>query len=73
MWQLQNLGRILVTVGVLLLLLGMLFLLAPKSPILAKIIAPLRWQKGPMTVYFPLGLCLLISLLLTLVFYFWRR
>lgn len=73
MFQPQNLGKILVTAGVLLLLLGLLFLVVPKSPLLSRLLEPMRWQKGPVTIYFPWGLSILISLLLTLIFYFWRR
>jgi len=69
----QNTGKILLLTGVLFLVLGALFYGAGRFPFLAKLLEPLRWRKGVVTVYFPLGLCLLLSILLTLFLRFWRH
>jgi hypothetical protein len=67
-------GRLLLVTGVLLVLVGGLLLIAPRfSPFLEKIPGNIRWHKGPLTVYFPLGLCILISILLSLLIHFWGR
>jgi hypothetical protein len=63
----------LILLGALLLLIGALFYLMPRFPFLEKIPGNIRWQKGPVTVYFPLGTCIVISLLLSLLLHFWSR
>jgi ribose/xylose/arabinose/galactoside ABC-type transport system permease subunit len=73
MLQLQNLGKILVTLGALVVLLGALIYFMSKSPALSRILEPLRWQKGSVTVFFPLGLCLLLSVIITVILRFWRH
>ncbi|RJP76950.1 MAG: DUF2905 family protein [Candidatus Zixiibacteriota bacterium] len=73
MTQPQNWGKLLILAGALLILTGALLYLAPRFPFLAKLLEPLRWRNGPVTVYFPLGLSILLSVLLSLLLYFWRR
>ncbi|MCX6639580.1 MAG: DUF2905 domain-containing protein [bacterium] len=70
----QSIGRLLLITGVVLAVVGGLLLIAPRfSPFLEKIPGNIRWQKGPVTVYFPLGLCILISIVLSLLFHFLGR
>lgn len=66
-------GKNLIILGAFLLLIGGLIYLAPRIPFLEKMPFNLHWQKGPVTVYFPLGTCILISVLLSLLFHLWSR
>jgi len=68
----QSVGKILIVFGVLLIVSGALFCAAPKVPLLARFLEPWRWQKGALTIYFPIGICVILSLLLTLLLRFWR-
>ena len=69
----QNLGKVLILLGLFLILIGGLVYLAPRLPFLQKIPGNLSWQKGSVRVYFPLGTCILVSILLTLLFHFLGR
>ncbi len=69
----QNLGKILILLGLLLILIGGLVYLAPRWPFLQKIPGNFSWQKGSVRFYFPLGTCILVSILLTLLFHFLGR
>lgn len=68
----QGIGKILIVFGVLLIVSGALFYATPKVPLLARLLEPWRWQKGALTLYFPIGICAILSLLLTLLLRFWR-
>jgi hypothetical protein len=69
----SDLGRLLIVVGVILVLAGAVFLLAPKIPWLGKLPGDLSFTRGNFSVYFPLGTCILISIILTLIMYLFRR
>jgi len=69
----SEMGRFLVIIGVVLAALGLILWFAPKIPYLGRLPGDITWQKGRFTFYFPLGTCILISLVLTLIFYLFRR
>jgi hypothetical protein len=69
----SDLGRLLIVVGVILVIVGAVFLLAPKLPWLGKLPGDLSFNRGNFSFYFPLGTCILISIILTLIMYFFRR
>ncbi|MEW6387326.1 MAG: DUF2905 domain-containing protein [Thermodesulfobacteriota bacterium] len=69
----SELGRFLVIIGLLLLAVGLVLWLAPKIPWLGKLPGDITWQRGRFTFYFPLGTCILLSVLLTLLLYLFRK
>jgi hypothetical protein len=69
----SDLARLLIIAGVLLAVVGVALLLAPKIPWLGKLPGDFTWQRGNFTFYFPLGTCLLISIILTLLFSLFRK
>ncbi len=70
----SDLGRLLIALGVLLIIVGAVFLLAPKIPWLGKLPGDISYKKGNFTFYFPLGTSILISIILSLLLYlFFRR
>jgi len=66
-------ARWLIITGVILVGVGLFLLVAPKIPYLGKLPGNFTWQRGRLTVYVPLGTCLLISVILTLILSLWRR
>jgi hypothetical protein len=70
---LSDLGRWLIALGVLLVIVGAVFLLAPKIPWLGKLPGDISFKRGNVSFYFPLGTCILISIILTLLLYLFRR
>jgi len=66
-------GRFLIYVGLLLVLVGAVLLLAPKIPWLGKLPGDIVIKRDNFSFYFPLGTCILISLILSLLLYLFRR
>ncbi len=64
-----HLGKILIVAGIVLFLVGVLFYWGEKLPWLGKLPGDVIIKKKNFTIYFPVASCLLISLLLTLVFF----
>jgi len=69
----SDLGRVLIVVGVILVIVGAVFLLAPKIPWLGKLPGDISYQRGNFSFYFPLGTCILVSIILTLIMYLFLR
>ena len=68
-----GLGRVLILVGLLLVVLGVIFTLGAKIPWLGQLPGDITFKRGNLTVYFPLATSLLISVVLTLVLYLFKR
>jgi len=66
-------GKTLILFGVLLVALGLLFSLGSKVPWLGRLPGDIYIHRGNFTFYFPLTTCILLSLLITLVLYLFRR
>jgi Protein of unknown function (DUF2905) len=62
-------GRLLMVLGAVFLGAGALLHFAPRIPLLGRLPGDFAIERGNWTFYFPLGTCLLLSLLLTLVFW----
>jgi hypothetical protein len=73
MTDMQSLGKILIIVGVVIVLLGVILLWLPKIPFLGKLPGDVLVKRENFTFYFPLATSLLLSLLLSLIFYLARR
>jgi hypothetical protein len=69
----SDLARILIVLGVLLVAVGLALLLVPKIPGLGKLPGDLVIKREHFTFYFPLGTCILISVILSLIFWLFRR
>ena len=66
-------GKTLITIGVILVILGLIFSLAGKIPWLGNLPGDITIQRERYTFYFPLATCILISIVISLVLYFFRR
>jgi hypothetical protein len=69
----ENLGKALILFGILLIVIGAVFALGGKIPWLGNLPGDITIQRERFTFYFPLATCLLISVLISLVVYFFRR
>ena len=63
--EFQGLGKLLVILGLVLLALGVVFVLAPKIPLLGRLPGDLVFRKGGVTIFAPLATTLLLSIVLT--------
>lgn len=66
-------GKILIIFGILLIVAGLLFLYDGKIPFLGRLPGDIRIERENFSFYFPLGTCLLLSVLLSLIFWLFRR
>ena len=69
----SDLARMLIVFGVILVAVGLALLLVPKIPGLGKLPGDIIIKRENFSFYFPLGTCILISLLLSLIFWLFRR
>jgi hypothetical protein len=66
-------GKTLIFFGLVLVVLGVLFSLAGKVPWLGHLPGDITIERGRFSFYFPLTTCILISVIISLVLYFFRR
>jgi len=67
------LGRMLIILGIIIVAVGVLLLLAQKIPYIGRLPGDIYVKKDSFTFYFPLTTCIIVSLLLTLIFWILRR
>ncbi len=70
---LDSLGKMLILLGIVAILLGGLLLVAGKIPFIGRLPGDIVIRREHWTFYFPLATSILISLLLTLLFWFIGR
>jgi thiosulfate reductase cytochrome b subunit len=68
-----ELGRILILLGILFVLVGLAIVFKIQIPWLGKLPGDIYIKKENVQIYFPLATCLLLSLILTAILYFFRK
>jgi len=66
-------AKLLILAGLVLIGAGLLFLLADKVPWLGKLPGDITIKRDNFSFYFPLGTCILISVILSLLFWIFRK
>jgi len=66
-------GKTLIYLGILLVVVGVLLSLVGNIPWLGHLPGDIAIQRGRFSFYFPLTTCILISVVVSLVLYFFRR
>ena len=69
----SDLARMLIVFGVILVVVGLALLLVPKIPWLGRLPGDIVIKRENFSFYFPLGTCILISIILSLIFWLFRR
>jgi dipeptide/tripeptide permease len=70
----QDLGRVLVVLGAIVVVAGLVLLFAPRIPWLGRLPGDFVLRRGPVTVYVPLATGLVVSIVLTILLnLFFRR
>jgi len=68
-----NFGKILIVLGLVIALVGLVFMIGTKVPWLGRLPGDFTWKGKNFTFYFPLATSILISIILTIIFYFINR
>jgi len=63
-------AKIFFIVGAVFILIGIVLLVAEKIPFLGKLPGDILIKKGAVTFFFPLATCILVSIIISVVFYF---
>jgi hypothetical protein len=66
-------GKAFIYLGILMAVVGVIFLLGGKIPWLGHLPGDLTIEREGYTFYFPLTTCVLISVIISLVLYFFKR
>jgi DUF2905 family protein len=65
----EQFGRLLVIIGLVVAVVGFLLMLGPRLPFrVGRLPLDFHYQRGNFNFYFPLGTSILISIVLTLIF-----
>ena len=64
---LDNVGRLLVVVGLVVVAAGLLFMLAGRVPFLGRLPGDFHWERDGVSVYAPLASGLLVSVVLSVL------
>ena len=68
-----GLGKTLIYLGLLLVVIGLVLWFAGKLPWLGHLPGDISIERERFSFYFPLATCILISIVISLVLYFFRR
>jgi len=66
-------GKALIALGLLMVLAGLLLVFSVRIPWLGRLPGDIFIRKGSFSFYFPVATCILISLLLSLLFWLLRK
>jgi hypothetical protein len=67
------LGKTLIILGLVLVVAGLLLHFSGRIPFIGRLPGDIRIEKENFSFYFPLGSCLLLSLILSLLFWLFKR
>ncbi|RKY39981.1 MAG: DUF2905 domain-containing protein [Candidatus Omnitrophota bacterium] len=70
---LELIGRFMILSGIILLLLGGIFIMAKNIPFIGHLPGDILIRKENFSFYFPLTTCILLSLLFSLIFWLFHR
>ena len=69
----NEMARLLIILGAVMVLAGLVLLLLPKIPWLGRLPGDIIFERGRFTFYFPLVTCIIVSIVLTLLASLFRR
>jgi hypothetical protein len=70
---LPEFGKLLLILGILFVIIGLFLMLGPKIPLLGKLPGDFIVRRDNFTLYFPLATSILLSIVLTLIFFIFRK
>lgn len=73
MLDLNSMAKVLILAGVLITAMGIFFLFSDKIPWLGNLPGDIYIQRKNFSIYLPITTCIIISIILSLIFYFITR
>ncbi len=73
MFEFQQIGKLLIFAGIFIVILGIIFFFGDKIPFIGKLPGDIYVKKKNFTFYFPIVTSLLLSLLISLIIYLFRK
>nr|HDM99888.1 DUF2905 domain-containing protein [Deltaproteobacteria bacterium] len=70
---LPEFGKMLLILGIMVAALGLFLILVPKIPLLGKLPGDFIIRRDNFTLYFPLTTSIVLSIVLTLIFFIFRK
>ena len=67
------LGKMLIILGIVAAAIGVVLVLSQRIPYIGRLPGDIYVKKDSFTFYFPLATCIIVSILLTLIFWIFRR
>ena len=71
--SLTGIGKLLIITGLVMAGIGLVLLVAPKIPWLGKLPGDIAVKKDNFQFYFPVTTCIVVSVIVTLLFYLFRK
>ncbi len=71
--EFQQIGKLLVFAGIFILVLGIVFLFGDKIPFIGRLPGDIIIKKKNFTFYFPIVTSILLSLIVSLIFYLIKK
>lgn len=71
--MLNEFGKLAIVAGIVLLLLGLLLTYSSKIPFIGKLPGDILYRRGNFTFYAPIATSILLSIILSLIFYIISR
>ena len=71
--DLYPIGKTMIFIGVILIIAGIIISFGPDIPYIGKLPGDIHIKKDNFTFYFPLATSILISIIITLIMYLFRR
>lgn len=68
-----EIGKLLLILGIILSIMGLIFIFGSKVPGLGRLPGDIFIKKGNITYFFPIVTCILISIIVTLILSLFRR
>lgn len=69
----HEMGKMVLITGLLIAVIGLILMIGPNIPWVGRLPGDFLIKKERFTFFFPLGSCILISILLSLLFWFFRK
>jgi uncharacterized protein HemY len=69
----SGIAKVLIIIGAVLVCLGVLFLIFPNVPYLGKLPGDIYVKKKNFTFFFPITTCIILSIIISLILYLFKR